>query len=261
MTEYNLEADCYRKLVFSAKSGEEALVQVTERLCVDLPAGVLVADCEGTVISCSVLGRFNPFGKKRGEKLDTVLTGQLGSLDGDLIGVPMEQLAIRTASKKQLQGYTAYVYSLCAFGIRTGSLLVYLRGSLDDKGIGLCILASGIASLIMGHMENRNRLDRQRKLEAVKSVTETLSYSELMACACIFNELDGKEGLIVASRIADKESITRSVIVNAIRKLEGAGIIESRSLGMKGTYIKVLNGFFESEIKKINKSVEKLSEN
>ena len=49
------------------------------------------------------------------------------------------------------------------------------------------------------------------------------------------------EGILVASRVADKSSITRSVIVNALRKLESAGVIESRSLGMKGTHIKVIN--------------------
>ena len=43
---------------------------------------------------------------------------------------------------------------------------------------------------------------------------------------------------LFASKIADRVGITRSVIVNALRKLESAGVIESRSLGMKGTYIK-----------------------
>jgi transcriptional pleiotropic repressor len=57
----------------------------------------------------------------------------------------------------------------------------------------------------------------------------------------IFEELDGKEGLLVASKIADRVGITRSVIVNALRKLESAGVIETRSLGMKGTYIRILN--------------------
>ncbi|MBJ3788582.1 GTP-sensing pleiotropic transcriptional regulator CodY, partial [Bacillus sp. OA1] len=44
---------------------------------------------------------------------------------------------------------------------------------------------------------------------------------------------------------------TRSVIVNALRKLESAGVIESRSLGMKGTYIKVLNDKFLHELAKL----------
>lgn len=81
---------------------------------------------------------------------------------------------------------------------------------------------------------------------------ETLSYSELDAVTKIFAELDGKEGLLVASKIADKSGITRSVIVNALRKLESAGVIESRSLGMKGTRIKITNDFLRSEIEKVD---------
>ena len=66
----------------------------------------------------------------------------------------------------------------------------------------------------------------------------------------IFDELHGMEGVLVASKIADKIGITRSVIVNAIRKFESAGVIESRSSGMKGTYIKVLNDVVFEELEK-----------
>jgi transcriptional pleiotropic repressor len=54
----------------------------------------------------------------------------------------------------------------------------------------------------------------------------------------------------VASKIADRARITRSVIVNALRKLESAGVIESKSLGMKGTHIKILNAHLIEEMKK-----------
>ena len=67
----------------------------------------------------------------------------------------------------------------------------------------------------------------------------------------IFNELEGNEGILVASKIADRVGITRSVIVNALRKFESAGVIESRSSGMKGTYIKVLNDVVFDELKKL----------
>lgn len=69
----------------------------------------------------------------------------------------------------------------------------------------------------------------------------------------ILSELDGNEGLLVASKIADRVGITRSVIVNALRKFESAGVIESKSLGMKGTYIKVLNELLLDELKKMKK--------
>ena len=70
----------------------------------------------------------------------------------------------------------------------------------------------------------------------------------------IFDELDGDEGILVASKIADRVGITRSVIVNALRKFESAGVIESRSSGMKGTYIKVLNDVVFDELKAIKAS-------
>jgi len=54
---------------------------------------------------------------------------------------------------------------------------------------------------------------------------------------------------LVARKLADKVGITRSVIVNALRKFESAGVIESRSSGMKGTYIKVLNDYIYQEIR------------
>ena len=65
------------------------------------------------------------------------------------------------------------------------------------------------------------------------------------------DELDGDEGILVASKIADRVGITRSVIVNALRKFESAGVIESRSSGMKGTYIKVLNEVIFDELEEI----------
>ena len=73
----------------------------------------------------------------------------------------------------------------------------------------------------------------------------------MQAITYIFDELDGMEGVLVASKIADRVGITRSVIVNALRKFESAGVIESRSSGMKGTYIKVVNEFVFEELKKI----------
>ena len=44
-----------------------------------------------------------------------------------------------------------------------------------------------------------------------------------------------------------------AVIVNALRKFESAGVIESKSLGMKGTYIKVLNEHLLEEVQKLKR--------
>jgi len=93
--------------------------------------------------------------------------------------------------------------------------------------------------------------EEERQIAMVQMAIGTLSYSEVEAVQQIFAELDGNEGLLVASKIADRSGITRSVIVNALRKLESAGVIESRSLGMKGTRIKITNTKFKEELGKM----------
>lgn len=74
-----------------------------------------------------------------------------------------------------------------------------------------------------------------------QKVIHILTHSELAAVGFIFQELNGKEGLIVTTKVAKKYSISRSILIVALRKLKTAGMIESHSLGVKGTYIKILN--------------------
>ena len=107
------------------------------------------------------------------------------------------------------------------------------------------LILAEYGSTIIGMEILRERID-EREAEArskaiVTVAVNSLSFSEMEAVEQIFEELEGKEGLLVASKIADRAGITRSVIVNALRKLESAGVIETRSLGMKGTYIRILN--------------------
>ena len=102
------------------------------------------------------------------------------------------------------------------------------------------------------------RLKKERELEAqqqqaqlVKAAINTLSYTELEVVVRIFEVLGGSEGILIAGKIADGMGITRSVVVSALRKLESARIVETRSLGVKGTHIKVLNPLWGQELRKL----------
>ena len=105
--------------------------------------------------------------------------------------------------------------------------------------------------------KNEEDEEESRKMNMVKSAISTLSYSELEAITHIFEELEGNEGILVASKIADRVGITRSVIVNALRKLESAGVIESKSSGMKGPYIKIVNYIVFEELQKAKEELKK----
>lgn len=137
-------------------------------------------------------------------------------------------------------------------GTRLGTLVL---AKFDKHFTDEDLILAEIGATVVGMEILRARADRMeeeaRKRAAVQIALGTLSYSELDAVKHIFSQLDGDEGLLVASKIADRVGITRSVIVNALRKFESAGVIESKSLGMKGTYIRVLNDRLLEELDRL----------
>src|SRR5699024_5562747 len=148
-------------------------------------------------------------------------------------------------------GLTTIVPILGA-GERLGTLILSrFQDSFKDDDLVLAEYGATVVGMeILREKTEEIELEARSKA-VVQMAISSLSYSELEAIDHIFEELDGHEGLLVASKIANRVGITRSVIVNALRKLESAGVIESRSLGMKGTYIKVLNDKFLVELDKL----------
>ena len=142
-------------------------------------------------------------------------------------------------------------------GERLGTLFLYRHGDMYDiDDIILCEYGTTVVGLEMLRSVSEESAEESRKIAVVKSAIGTLSYSETQAIVHIFQELNGMEGVLVASKIADRAGITRSVIVNALRKFESAGIIESRSSGMKGTYIKVRNDVVFEEVRKMEENMK-----
>lgn len=137
-------------------------------------------------------------------------------------------------------------------GDRLGTLVLARFGrEFSSEDLVLAEYCSTVVGMEILRSTNEEIEEESRKKSVVQMAIGTLSYSELEAMEHIFNELDGMEGLLVASKIADRVGITRSVIVNALRKFESAGVIESRSLGMKGTHIKILNDKLVDELKRV----------
>lgn len=137
-------------------------------------------------------------------------------------------------------------------GERLGTLILSRLGrEFNNDDLLLAEYGATVVGMEILREKSEEIEEEARSKAVVQMAISSLSYSELEAIEHIFEELNGKEGLLVASKIADRVGITRSVIVNALRKLESAGVIESRSLGMKGTFIKVLNDKFLEELEKV----------
>lgn len=137
-------------------------------------------------------------------------------------------------------------------GERLGTLFMFREHEIYGiEDIILCEYGATVIGMEMMRAENDETAEENRKQQGVLSAIHTLSGSELRAMKYVFEELQGSDGTLVASKIAEKEGITRSIIVTGLKKLESGGVIESRSAGMKGTRVRILNPILIEELKNI----------
>ena len=208
-----------------------------------LTSNVLVISKKGKVLGLGLWSEIAEITEliedKVGGYVDSHLNERLLGILSTKENVNLETLGFTV---DDIRSYAATIAPIDIAGERLGTLFVYRQEKqYDIDDIILCEYGTTVVGLEMMRSVNEENEEENRKKQIVKSAISTLSYSELDAIEHIFEELEGREGILVASKIADRVGITRSVIVNALRKFESAGVIESRSSGMKGTYIKVLN--------------------
>ena len=243
------------KLLHNNNSGKVVFNDICDILKEILGSNVLVISRKGKVLGIGDLDNVESLTElivdHVGGFIDPMLNERLLSVLSTKENVNLETLGFENIDTKKFQ---AVISPIEISGERLGTLFVYkCNEQYDIDDIILCEYGMTVVGLEMLRAVNEENAEENRKIAIVKSAISTLSFSEMEAITHIFDELNGMEGILVASKIADKAGITRSVIVNAIRKFESAGIIESRSSGMKGTYIKVLNDFVYDEVEQLKK--------
>lgn len=218
--------------------------EMAEGLRDTLTGGVLVVSRRGKILGAALPAHFQDWMLRQegqeGLRFPTDSNDRLLRIAETAVDVDAQHLLAPVDSA--FAGLQVTVVPIIGGGDRLGTIVLARQGG--EFGDDNLILAE-YGSTIIGMEILRERAE-EAELEArsktvVAIAVSSLSFSELEAVDHIFEELEGKEGLLVASKVADRAGITRSVIVNALRKLESAGVIETRSLGMKGTYIRIMN--------------------
>lgn len=245
------------KLLHNSNSGKVVFNDICRVLCDILSSNMFVISKKGKVLgigeSSSVESLSGLLVDNVGSFIDPMLNERLLTILSTKENVNLETLGFEGIDSSKFQ---AIITPIEIAGERLGTLFIYKTDRpYDIDDIILCEYGTTVVGLEMLRAVNEENAEESRKLAVVKSAIGTLSFSEMQAIIHIFDELDGMEGVLVASKIADRVGITRSVIVNALRKFESAGVIESRSSGMKGTYIKVTNDVVFSEIKKLKQEM------
>ena len=242
-----------RTIIRQNNSSKVVFNDICSVLCEILSSNVLVISKKGKVLGVGDGGGVDSITElivdQVGGFIDNLLNERLLAVLSTKENVNLETLGFEEGDVRRFQ---AIITPIEIAGERLGTLFIYkCEAQYDIDDIILCEYGTTVVGLEMLRAVNEENAEENRKLAVIKSAINTLSYSEMEAVVHIFEELNGMEGILVASKIADRVGITRSVIVNALRKFESAGVIESRSSGMKGTYIKVLNDMVFDEVEKL----------
>ena len=134
-------------------------------------------------------------------------------IDNELTVFPPEDKEVFSSSRTT-------VFPILGGGERLGTLVLgRVKDDFNENDLVLGEYATVIGMEIL--REKHNEVEKEaRDKAAITMAINSLSYSEKEAIEHIFEELGGNEGLLIASKVADRVGITRSVIVNALRKLE-----------------------------------------
>ena len=243
------------KLLHNNNSSKVVFNDICSVLCEILDSNVLVISKKGKVLGVGDCEGVESITELIVDQVGGFIDGMLNErLLADLSTKENENLETLVFEDKNVRKFQAIITPIEIAGERLGTLFIYkCDQQYDIDDIILCEYGTTVVGLEMLRAVNEESAEESRKLAVIKSAINTLSYSEMEAVVHIFEELDGMEGILVASKIADRVGITRSVIVNALRKFESAGVIESRSSGLKGTYIKVLNDMVFDEVEKLKR--------
>lgn len=186
-------------------------------------------------------------GGRPGKELNPQFQQRMAFIFQPVVNLPLETCLFMEEGDCYPPDLLVAIYPLQLSREKLGNLLLTRRGEKYSEEEQVLLEMAALVAAV-GWTGNTGGDGGQNTLAKVKTALDSLSYSELVAMRNVFQELGGEEGFLVASKVADRIGITRSVIVNAMRKLESAGVVESRSLGMKGTYIKVKNPDFLAEL-------------
>ena len=218
-----------------------------------LESNILVISQKGKILGAASYSGIDKIGElitaDTGGFVDNMLNERLLGVLSTKENVNLLTLGFSGGSERK---FKALIAPVDIAGERLGTLFIYkCVADYDIDYIILCEYGATVVGLEMMSSVNNENAEDERKKKIVKSAIKTLSASELQAVKAVFAHMDGMDGILVASRIADDTGITRSVIVNALKKFDSAGVISTKSSGMKGTKIKVLNEVVYDELKKL----------
>lgn len=236
------------RLLNDRRSSKVAFSDICTVLGQILGANVYVISSKGKLLG-AYLGNDSDtipgFQEKRGSYIETKLNERFLNVLSTKENVNLETLGF---SSEQMDGFQALITPISISGERLGTLFLYRKQeTFRIEDIILSEYSTTVVGLeMMRSVQEESDMEEHKKKNFSSAIT-TLTPLEQKAVTYVIHELGGENGTLVTSKLAKQYGITRTVIVNALRKLASAGLVKTKSSGVKGTYIEVLNDIVYTE--------------
>lgn len=239
------------------------LASLCDRMCNIIGCNIYVFDSEGNIFAYSVADKFEcPYTERslKEKKLPSYYFDIFNTMNNAVTG-QYEKIPICTYGNVKICEFDDRYFSLYPIYLNyqktAGMLLIRYGANFSQTDNILCEYASAIISLEM--FQQRQLEIQQKSLEqaAVKLAVGSLSFSELRSVSAVLEQLDGTEGHIFLNAIAEQCYSTHSTVSGALKKLEAAGVISTKSQGVKGKYIKITNQKLYEEVYMAEKQYRK----
>lgn len=132
---------------------------------------------------------------------------------------------------------------------KAGMLMMRYGSSFEQEEEILCEYTAMLVSLELFYQNKNSIKEEAMQIAGSQIAVKYLSIGELNAAKVILEQIDNDEGSLLLVKVADQAFVTQSVVSNALKKLESAGVISTRSCGVKGKYVKVNNKYVLDDIK------------
>lgn len=177
------------------------------------------------------------------ERVKTLLEAVESSSSAKLFSIIESELNTRITvviANKKVYGNEYYISRIKIDGVVLCSEYNVLRANYNYLVFAVKIIKEKIKLEKMTYLYKN----------VVNAAVSGLTLKELQGVDAVISSIEGSGKRVIISDIAKKCGITRSIIINGLRKLECAGLIEMHSSGAQGTNIMLLYSGIKAVIRR-----------
>lgn len=141
-----------------------------------------------------------------------------------------------------------------AFKKVAGILFIRYEDPFSDSDKILCEYTCAIVSIEMLRQEQEKMQQLSMEVAKAKLAVNSLTFSEKKAARAIFEDIKWDNGEVFLNSVASKTYTTPSTVSSALKKLELATLIVTKTRGVKGKYIKILNQNLRNELQECQRN-------